>query len=67
MSTNSFLVSNSVINKIKALPGEMRQAISVALANEFILGEDPRNTLSPTQMVLYTFIKFDIQRDTLKL
>ncbi|MDE6176292.1 MAG: hypothetical protein K2F71_01990 [Paramuribaculum sp.] len=60
---SAFQISASVITKIKALPAAEGRAITSALANEYILGEDPRNSLTPTLMILYTFIKHSIEHD----
>lgn len=66
-TSTSFLVSDSVIAKIKALPADIRSKLTSALAGELILGEDPREHLSPVDMMVYTFIKFDITRDTQRM
>lgn len=56
-------ITQKVITTIKSLPSEESMAITLALAKEYILGVDPRESLNPTQMMLYTFIKYDIDRE----
>lgn len=65
--TTSYLISSNVINTIQSLPPEERSAISQALMNEMFFGHDPHSSLSPTQMIAYTFIKFNIDSDTRRI
>ncbi|MCM1111092.1 MAG: hypothetical protein NC336_07790 [Clostridium sp.] len=57
-----FSISSRTVERVKALPSEIRTAISRALVSELMLGEDPRNELSPTLMMLYTMIRFEVLR-----
>ena len=59
-----FMISNKVINTIQSLPSDDQAIISAAIVNEMILGRDPRETLTPAQMIVYTFIRFNIAQDT---
>ncbi|MCM1293926.1 MAG: DUF6291 domain-containing protein [Bacteroides sp.] len=60
----SFVLSSKVINTIQALPAEERAKISMALAGDMLLGQNPRDVLTAAQMIIYTFIRFSIDRDT---
>lgn len=62
----SIVISSHVINTINALPVEERNAIAQALASEMILGADLCHTLSPMQEMLYSVIKFYIQKDSIR-
>lgn len=56
--------SQRVINTINSLPEVEREAISTALASEFILGVVPGDdSLTPFQAILYTMIRSYVERD----
>lgn len=57
------IFSARVLKTVKALPHTERDAISTALAREFILGEDPRPSLTPVLGILYTMIRFYVLQD----
>lgn len=57
------IFSARVLKTVKALPHDERDAISAALAREFILGEDPRPSLTPVLGILYTMIRFYVLQD----
>lgn len=60
----SVIISQHVINTVKSLPEADRKAIAEALAAEVLLGENPDTRLTPFQAMLYTMIKFYVDRDT---
>lgn len=60
----SVIISQHVINTVKSLPEADRRAIAEALAAEIILDENPDSRLTPFQAMLYTMIKFYVDRDT---
>lgn len=56
--------SPRVISTIKSLPEVEREAISSALASEYILGIQPaEDSLTPFQTILYTMIRSYVERD----
>lgn len=60
----SVYLSPRVINTIKSLPDVEREAITSALASEFILGIEPSDdSLTPFQNILYMMIRSYVQRD----
>lgn len=59
-----FIISPRVVNTINALPAADREPISRALSREFILGEDPEQTLTPVQCMVYAMIRFYVNQDT---
>ncbi len=60
----SFYISPRVIDTINSLPESDRQAITLALSHEFILGNDPYNHLTPVQGMLYAMIRHYVEQDT---
>lgn len=58
-----FSISTHVINTINALPQKERIDISAALTAEFLLGEDPREHLNAFENILYTVIRYYVERD----
>lgn len=64
LQSSSFVISPRVVNAIRRLPDDERNAISSALANELFLGIDPKSYLSPYLLVIYTFIRDYVNRDT---
>ncbi len=64
MSAPAVVITPHVVNTINSLPEQERSAISSALANEFILGRDPNESLTPVQAMLYSMISFYVRRDT---
>ena len=63
MTQNNIILTPIVINTVNALPAKERNAISNALAAEFILGQDPAETLTAMQMMLYSIIRFYVKQD----
>lgn len=59
----SLVFSPRVIKSLKSLPQSEKGLITTALTKEFILGEDPMSALTPFQSILYTMIRFYVQRD----
>lgn len=59
-----FIISPRVVNTINSLPVADREPISRALSREFILGEDPEQTLTPVQCMVYAMIRFYVNQDT---
>lgn len=57
-------ISPRVIDTVTSLPIEDRIPISNALSMEFILGQDPTDTLTPMQAMLYAMIRFYVTQDT---
>lgn len=62
---SSLVISQHVMNTIRALPKEEREIISNALAREFLLGVDPEGELSPFQAMLYSVIRYYVKRDNI--
>lgn len=62
----SVLITSQVIDTIKSLPLEQREAIASAVAGVFILGDDYKRKLSPYQEMLFSIISFYVKRDTKK-
>lgn len=60
----SVIISPRVINTIQSLSDADRGAISNAISMEFILGQDPIDTLTPTQNMIYSIIRFYVNQDT---
>ncbi len=61
------VITPRVVNTINSLPVAERGAISSALAQEFILGRDPAETLTPVQAMIYAMIRSYVTRDTRRL
>lgn len=61
----AIIITPHVINTIKSLPERERSAITNALAEEMILGGSD-TVLSPYQRMLYSIIRFYVERDTVK-
>ncbi len=62
----TILFTPHVINTIKSLPADEQTAIANALVRELILERDTGTSLSPLQEMLYSIIRFYIQKDSLK-
>ena len=60
----NIVISQHVINTIQALPESERASITHALACDLILGQDPCENLSPFQSMLYSIIRYYVNRDT---
>lgn len=60
----SVVISPRVINTINSLPVADRGPISQALSMEFILGQDPVDTLTRHQSIIYAVIRFYVDHDT---
>lgn len=61
---NPIIITSRVVETIKSLPVKEREKISNALAQELILGEDPRSSLTPIQGILYAMIRFYVRSDS---
>ncbi len=59
----NIVISRHVVNTIKSLPHLEREAISDALARELILGQDPNESLTPVQSMIYAMIRFYVRQD----
>ena len=59
-----YVISDHVIETIKALPAEEREAVSRALALELFAGGDPESVLTPFQAMLYSVIRYHVKRDS---
>lgn len=58
------IFSERVITTLKSLPSCEREAVSHALANEFLLGQAPgAGDLTPMQEILYVMIRSYVERD----
>lgn len=53
-----------MIDTVNSLPPADRIPISNALSAEFILGNDPSESLTPMQNMLYAMIRFYVVQDT---
>ena len=60
----SFVISPRVINTINSLQPADRTPISNALSMEFILGQNPEDTLTPMQNIIYEIIRFYVTQDS---
>lgn len=60
----AFFISPRVIDTINSLPLVDRLPITNALSAELILGQDPTESLTPMQNILYAMIRFYITQDT---
>lgn len=66
MNGSSVILSSHVINTIKALSETDRKAIALAIAEDFVLGGNPEDSLSPFQAMLYTIISYYVKRDSVR-
>lgn len=62
----SIIITPHVVNTVKALPESDRKAIVEALAADILLGVNPDDVLSPFQSILYSMIKFYVERDSVR-
>ncbi len=62
----SIVITPNVINTIKALPSEERKVIANALISDIILGNDPKDELSPMHEMIYSIIRFYIKQDSMR-
>lgn len=60
---SSVLFPDSVLNRVKYLPDADRRAIFDAFEGEMLYNRNPNDTLSPFQAMLYSFVKFYINRE----
>ncbi|MCM1356702.1 MAG: hypothetical protein NC212_09900 [Staphylococcus sp.] len=60
----SIIISPRVIDTINSLQPTDRTSISNALSMEFILGQNPENTLTPMQNIIYAVIRFYVNQDS---
>lgn len=60
----SFVISPRVIDTINSLQPVDRAPISNALSMEFILGQNPEDTLTPMQSIIYAVIRFYVTQDS---
>ncbi|MEE0974571.1 MAG: hypothetical protein UH853_02540 [Muribaculaceae bacterium] len=63
---DSIIITPYVINTIKALPAEHREAIAAALAGELFIGEEYQRKLTPYQEMLFAILSFQVKQDTRK-
>ena len=63
---DSILITPYVINTIKALPSEHREAIAAAFAGELFIGEGYERNLTPYQEMLFAILSFQVKQDTRK-
>lgn len=61
---SSVIISPRVIDTINSLSPSDRAPISNALSMEFILGQNPEATLTPTQGIIYAVIRFYVTQDS---
>ncbi len=61
---SSVIISPRVIDTINSLSSADRTPISNALSMEFILGQNPEDTLTPNQSIIYAVIRFYVTQDT---
>lgn len=61
---SSVIISPCVIDTINSLSSADRTPISNALSMEFILGQNPEDTLTPNQSIIYAVIRFYVTQDT---
>ena len=66
MNTSVILTEN-LIKTVQSLPKSERSAIANAIVNEFLLGEDPTDSLNPFQNIIYAMISTSLKRDTARL
>ena len=66
MNKTPVIITQHVINTIKALSDSDRRAVAEALVNEFVLGLDPDEALSPFQAMLYVLISQYVKRDSMR-
>ncbi len=66
MNQTPVIISPHVINTVKALSEVDRKAVAEALVNEFVLGTDPEEGLSPYQAMLYVLISHYVKRDSIR-
>lgn len=60
----SIIISPRVIDTINSLQPTDRAPISNAICMEFILGQNPEDTLTPMQNIIYAVIRFYVSQDT---
>lgn len=63
---NSIVISPRVIDTINSLSEADRNPITNALTMEFILGCNPDATLTPSQQIIYSVIRFYVTHDSAK-
>lgn len=59
---NYVMLPDEVIKRIKYLPDTDRVAITTALEEEYLYGTNPAQSLSPFQTLLYSMVRFYINR-----
>ncbi len=62
--SDSIIISKHVLETIKSLPGKEREVIAKALASDLLLGDDPVESLSSFQAMIYSVIRYYVKRDT---
>lgn len=67
MNETSVILSSHVIDTINALSETDRKAIAAAIVEEYILGCNPEDSLSPFQAMLYTIISYYVKRDSVRV
>ncbi|MDE5751072.1 MAG: hypothetical protein K2H88_00355 [Duncaniella sp.] len=58
------IITPRVIDTINSLSEADRGPITNALSMEFILGQNPEQTLTPMQNIVYAIIRFYVNQDT---
>lgn len=64
--SSTIIITPHVVNTVKSLPESDRKAIVEALAADILLGVNPDEVLSPFQSILYSMIKFYVERDSVR-
>lgn len=64
--SGSIVISSRVIETLNSLPQSERIAVSAALANYILLGEEINIGLSPVQAMVYAALQYYVERDTKK-
>ena len=59
-----YIITSHVIKTVKGLKEPERSAIANAIVAEFVLGENPKSSLTPVQAMLFAMIRDYIRRDS---
>jgi len=63
-SIMDYIITSHVIKTVKGLKEPERSAIANAIVAEFVLGENPKSSLTPVQAMLFAMIRDYIRRDS---